>query len=108
MIQGIDKYFVPIDIYRTTEATDSFGNVIKVYSYYKTVQGRIRQLGASETYTSDKDTQIYTHRLYLRPDDIRESDEIDDSGVRYAVKTINNVMGFDALYQVDLERVYHG
>lgn len=103
MIGGIDFFFEPIQIQRSTNSTDSWGNPIQTWSNYLVVQGRLRQLNGNETYASSKDTSTSTHRLYMRPANILVSDRVSHDGKYFKIVSINNVMTFDELFQVDCE-----
>lgn len=103
MIFGIDKYFVSIQIQRSTQSTDSWGNPIQTWANHIVVQGLFRQTNGSEPYTNSKDTPTSTHRLYCRLADIKVTDGVLYKNVLYKIVRVNNVMEFDELMQVDCE-----
>lgn len=103
-MHNIERLFEPIDIYIKQQAFDDWGSPISGdYAYHETIQGRIRQLGGSEQFTSQANEHTSTHRLYCRPTVISYSDQIHYKNTFYSITAINNVMEFDKLMQIDLE-----
>jgi SPP1 family predicted phage head-tail adaptor len=105
MIGGIDKFFGPVQIQRSTETVDEWGNPVEVWADHIIVEGKLRQLSGSELYQSRKETPVATHRLYCRLDDITVNDRIVFNDEIYDIIRVNDVMNFGELMQVDAEYV---
>lgn len=104
MIDGIVKYFEPVVIQRLSVSTDSWGNPISVWSDFKTIQGRLRQLNSKELF-QQKDSAVASHRLYTKDFTILITDRIKFDGKYFEVKGINDVMNFSELNQVELWQI---
>ena len=102
---NISKYYETLELWREQNTTDAFGQTIKEWVKLKDIQGRVRQLNASETYSADKDSTTSTHRLYTDELEINVTDRIKFEDKFYRVVRSNNVMNFDRFAQVDLELV---
>lgn len=102
---SIDKYFEDIDIERFGLVENEWGDLVEDYSLYKTIQGRIRQLSGDERLISNKDTSMTTHRLYTKELDILVTDRVKYKDKWYNIVTVNNVMNFDRIVQIDLRLI---
>ena len=103
MLDGIDKYLVPMLVKRVANGTDEFGNTIEVLSDVGYINGRIRQLSSKEI-ESGKDVDVANYRLYTRSE-VLINDYIQYDGVMYRVVGFpNDVMWFGELWQVELWR----
>lgn len=102
MIAGIDKYFEPIVVQKSTVGGGEWGDV-DVWADNRTIQGRVRRLTGREI---DANKPIYSssHRLYTRSS-VLVTERIKFDGGFYDVVGVNNVMNFDELYQIDLWQV---
>jgi SPP1 family predicted phage head-tail adaptor len=105
MIAGIDKYFEDIEIQRFSRVENEWGDLVEDWETYKTIKGRLRQLGKDEQLVSAKDTVVSTHRLYTRDATLTELDRISYKGHYYNITAVNNVMNFEQLFQVDARLV---
>jgi head-tail adaptor len=102
---GISKYFETVELWREQDVVDDFGQTVKAWVKLKDIQGRIRQLGASEKYSSDIDNTISTHRLYTFELGITNTDQVKFDTKFYRVIRSNNVMNMGRFAQVDLELI---
>lgn len=102
MIAGIDKYFRSITIQRPTSSTNAWGGDDMTFGAHLTVQGLIRQLHGNEVTSGQKDQVVATHRMYCRLADIKVTDRVVYNTITYEITSVNNVMNFDELLQVDL------
>lgn len=102
-VSGLAKYFKPILIQRrTTNGEDALGNPIEIWADHDTIQGLIRKTSGSEQFTDQTTIGISFHRLYCFPCDIKLDDQVIYKTKTYRITSVNDVMDFDDLYQVDL------
>lgn len=85
--------------------TDSFGQPKYDWAKDKDITGRLRQLNASEKYSSNTVGTESTHRFYTEELGISNTDRIKVNNIFYDVIRSNNVMNFGEFAQVDCKLV---
>ena len=108
MIKNIEKYFYPIIIQRSSSSTGALGGPIDDFRTHITVDGILRQMPTGyggETNSSNKPITRSSHRMYCRIADIKTKDRVYLDGNSYNITSVNDVMGFGELMQVDCELI---
>ena len=108
MLQLITGYYNEnVTVWRNYPTVNDFGDYADSWQeYLEDVPARIRPLNGSERLLADKDTLYASHRMYCGIEDILERDEIEDeSGNRYRVVFVSNVMNWNNHLQIDMELV---
>ena len=106
----IDKYFESgWSIWRNTPGKDASGGLVKTWTKYKDVVGRLAarsgSFGGGLNMTNNKMTETHSLRFYCPVEVIRAGDEIRKGTKRYEVMFSNNVMEFGVFMQVDVQEV---
>jgi head-tail adaptor len=102
---SIEDYFETAELWREQDVIDAFDQTVKEWVKLKDIEGRMRQLNSSETYTSEKDFTVASQRFYTFEFDVRVSDKIKFDSNEYLVIKSNNVMNMDVFNQVDCELI---
>jgi hypothetical protein len=103
-VSGLRKYFKAGILIqrRTTDTEDAIGNPIEAWITHITINGLIRKTNGTELFVDQKRTGVSYHRLYCEPCDILIGDQVVFQSKTYEITSVNNVMEFDDLYQVDM------
>jgi len=105
MINNIVSFFESVEIQRFERAENEWGDLVEEWTTYKTVQGRLRQLNSKEQLVSGKDNIVSTHRLYSKDTTITHLDRVVYRDKAYEILSVNDVMNFGELQQIDLRLV---
>jgi len=100
---NIAKWFTDAEWHTAVEGTDDFGQTTYTWTKHKDIQGRMRQLNASERNTSETTGTVSTHRFYTKEFGIGNTDKIKFDNKFYQVIRSNNVMNFSEFAQLDCE-----
>lgn len=86
----IENFYKPgIVIERVTNTNDG-GVISEAWATHLIINGHIRSLAVSERVFTDKETVFADHKLYCAEHDIIEADRVNDGGVYYEIKGVQN------------------